>query len=335
MADNSLSYDLLPKSAAHELARPFAISMAALTVAIVAALSTVVELGVQDDAHVSQYYTFLQSVLVMVFLGFGLLMTFLRRYSYGAIGFNFFASSAVMVVFVVVGGAVQQVIAGSGYRVDQGDGALLQDRKIVFNSCLIHLSCVTRLPLPLTPPAACAACPPPAHTCPSVQVFTGPKRSTILVDLPLLIDAAFAAGAAMISFGAVLGKTSPTQLLWLLVLQVPVYAINAYMVGALSRPPADASEDQPAISAYHSDIGHRMHAAHTMRAPSPYKMWRASGISRAPLNNSGQHRCIAPPGSRREPPCPAPSSGDGSLWGAGCRRQRQHPRIWRVLWPGG
>lgn len=55
------------------------------------------------------------------------------------------------------------------------------------------------------------------------------RRSYIELDLPLLIDAAFAAGAAMISFGAVLGKVSPSQLTWLLVLQVPLYALNAYL----------------------------------------------------------------------------------------------------------
>ena len=53
----------------------------------------------------------------------------------------------------------------------------------------------------------------------------------VQIDLPLLIDAAFAAGAAMISFGAVLGKASPAQALWLLALQVPLYAANA-QVGA-------------------------------------------------------------------------------------------------------
>ena len=52
----------------------------------------------------------------------------------------------------------------------------------------------------------------------------------IAIDLPLLIDAAFAAGAGMISFGAVLGKASPSQLLWLLALEVPVYAANAQLV---------------------------------------------------------------------------------------------------------
>jgi ammonium transporter Rh len=55
------------------------------------------------------------------------------------------------------------------------------------------------------------------------------RRSFIELDLPLLIDAAFAAGAAMISFGAVLGKIPLAQLTWLLVLQVPIYAFNAYL----------------------------------------------------------------------------------------------------------
>ena len=42
----------------------------------------------------------------------------------------------------------------------------------------------------------------------------------IWLDLPLLIDSAFAAGAAMITFGAVLGKVSPSQLMYLLILEV-------------------------------------------------------------------------------------------------------------------
>lgn len=59
--------------------------------------------------------------------------------------------------------------------------------------------------------------------------FRASRRSYIELDLPLLIDSAFAAGAAMISFGAVLGKTSPAQITWLLLLQVPLYAANAHL----------------------------------------------------------------------------------------------------------
>lgn len=40
---------------------------------------------------------------------------------------------------------------------------------------------------------------------------------TIRLELPLVIDATFCAGAGMIAFGAVLGKTTPTQLTWLMV----------------------------------------------------------------------------------------------------------------------
>ena len=62
------------------------------------------------------------------------------------------------------------------------------------------------------------------------------RRSYIELDLPLLIDSAFAAGAAMISFGAVLGKTSPAQITWLLLLQVPLYAVNAHLATEVHDP---------------------------------------------------------------------------------------------------
>ena len=75
-----------------------------------------------------------------------------------------------------------------------------------------------------------------AHLCAAGTAWTAAARlqgmtcrSYIELDLPLLIDSAFAAGAAMISFGAVLGKTPPAQVTWLLLLQVPLYAANAYL----------------------------------------------------------------------------------------------------------
>lgn len=52
-----------------------------------------------------------------------------------------------------------------------------------------------------------------------IQQMLWGGKSKIELDIPLLIDAAFAAGAAMISFGAVLGRTTPTQISWLLALQ--------------------------------------------------------------------------------------------------------------------
>lgn len=53
----------------------------------------------------------------------------------------------------------------------------------------------------------------------NLQMWVGGYRK-IWLDLPLMIDAAFCAGAAMITFGAVLGKVSPSQLMFLLILEV-------------------------------------------------------------------------------------------------------------------
>ncbi len=49
----------------------------------------------------------------------------------------------------------------------------------------------------------------------------------IVIDIPLMIDAAFAAGSAMIAFGAVLGKATPTQMLWLTTIMIPIYAVRS------------------------------------------------------------------------------------------------------------
>lgn len=52
-----------------------------------------------------------------------------------------------------------------------------------------------------------------------LQVWTKGLR-IIQIDLPLLIDALFCAAAGMISFGALLGRVSPTQLTLVLLLEV-------------------------------------------------------------------------------------------------------------------
>jgi hypothetical protein len=115
--DTMDAYDLLPKSAtaSWKLSGTFSTSVAVLCAAAVAALSAFVELRPLDDAHVQRYHMYFIHVAIMIFVGFGFLMTFLRRYSYSAVGLNFFASCQlaigpiVMLMFVLVGGAVQQV----------------------------------------------------------------------------------------------------------------------------------------------------------------------------------------------------------------------------------
>ena len=143
----------------------FAPSLAGLTGVLLVLLSVfTVYSDDANDKHVDQYYSYLTDVYVMIFLGFGALMTFLRRYSYSAIAFNFVASCLVILEAILGVGVAQQ-----GFGV-------------------------------------------------------------IKIDLPLLINAAFCAGAAMITFGALIGKISPTQIIWLLALEVPIYAANAHLV---------------------------------------------------------------------------------------------------------
>ncbi|XP_072166344.1 ammonium transporter Rh type B-A-like [Diadema setosum] len=55
--------------------------------------------GAKDDEDfypVDKYYGLFQDVHVMMFIGFGFLMTFLKRYGYGSVGFNFLLAAFVI-----------------------------------------------------------------------------------------------------------------------------------------------------------------------------------------------------------------------------------------------
>eukprot|EP01062_Namystynia_karyoxenos_P007571 TRINITY_DN1265_c1_g1_i1.p1 TRINITY_DN1265_c1_g1~~TRINITY_DN1265_c1_g1_i1.p1 ORF type:complete len:566 (+),score=217.29 TRINITY_DN1265_c1_g1_i1:113-1810(+) len=116
------------------------------------------------EAQVEQYYPFFQHVHVMVFVGFGFLMTFLKRYTFGGLGFNFLVSAA----------ALQWGILCNGFW-----------HNVFFD-----------------------------------------KWEKITLDISTLITGDFAAAAVMITFGALLGKIGPLQLLLLGMLELIFYAIN-------------------------------------------------------------------------------------------------------------
>ena len=50
----------------------------------------------------------------MIFVGFGFLMTFLKRYSYSAVALNFVLSALAMLMYLLVGGAIQQFLWPEG-----------------------------------------------------------------------------------------------------------------------------------------------------------------------------------------------------------------------------
>ncbi len=86
-----------------------------------------------------------------------------------------------------------------------------------------HNTATTQIPRPLLPRLllACAA----ILLIGAVQQVWGKGASGISLDLPLLTDAAFCAASAMIAYGAIIGKATPAELLWLLVTMVRRFVV--------------------------------------------------------------------------------------------------------------
>ncbi|KFU95099.1 Ammonium transporter Rh type A, partial [Chaetura pelagica] len=105
-----------------------------------------------------------QDVHVMIFVGFGFLMTFLKKYGFSSVGNT-------------------MLIAAFGLQW----GILMQG-------------------------------------------FWHMKGGKIHVDTKSMINADFSTATALISFGAVLGKTSPVQMLILTILEITIFACNEHLV---------------------------------------------------------------------------------------------------------
>ncbi|XP_043357949.1 ammonium transporter Rh type B [Dermochelys coriacea] len=168
----------------------------------------------QDNDFYFRYPSF-QDVHTMIFIGFGFLMTFLKRYGFGSIAFN----------FLIAAFAIQW-------------STLIQGFFHSFHNGKIH------------------------------------------IGIESMINADFCSGAVLISFGAVLGKTSPIQLLLMALFEVTLFGINEFVllsvIGAkdaggsmtihtfgayfglmvsriLYRPQLDKSRQREG-SVYHSDL---------------------------------------------------------------------------------
>ncbi|XP_074676342.1 ammonium transporter Rh type A isoform X1 [Strix aluco] len=137
-------------------------------VALVLEVITIVLFGIfveYDNSDDSQIlYPFFQDVHVMIFVGFGFLMTFLKKYGFSSVGIN-------------------MLIAAFGLQW----GTLMQG-------------------------------------------FWHSKGGKIHVDVKSIINADFSTATALISFGAVLGKTSPAQMLIMTILEVTIFACNEHLV---------------------------------------------------------------------------------------------------------
>lgn len=120
-----------------------------------------------DTDAVSRYYPMYQDVNVMIFVGFGFLMTFLRKHAFNSIGMTFLIGA----VSVQMGIMINEIVHDT-----------FKEHKVEFD-----------------------------------------------LDIPTLIRGDFAAGAVLISYGAVLGRVTPTQVLWMLLFELIFYAINEYI----------------------------------------------------------------------------------------------------------
>ncbi|XP_021514713.1 ammonium transporter Rh type A [Meriones unguiculatus] len=112
----------------------------------------------------SQLYPLFQDVHVMIFVGFGFLMTFLKKYGFSGVGFNLFLAALGLQWGTIMKG----VLHNHGQKFHFG----IKD----------------------------------------------------------MINADFSTATVLISFGAVLGKTSPIQMLIMTILEIAVFAGNEHLV---------------------------------------------------------------------------------------------------------
>ncbi|KFP86191.1 Ammonium transporter Rh type A, partial [Apaloderma vittatum] len=162
----------------------FKFSILALLLEVIIIVLFGIFVDYDKDGDVTLYPLF-QDVHVMIFVGFGFLMTFLKKYGFSSVGIN-------------------MLIAAFGLQW----GILMQG-------------------------------------------FWHTEEGKIHVDTNSMINADFSTAAALISFGAVLGKTSPVQMLILTILEITIFACNEHVVtGILQAKDVGGSMTIHAFGAY-------------------------------------------------------------------------------------
>jgi ammonium transporter Rh len=73
--------------------------------------------GSQTSNTIDKYYPFFQDVHVMIFIGFGFLMTFLRRYSHSALGYTMFLSSIAIQYAILINGFFHCLLKNSWHGI--------------------------------------------------------------------------------------------------------------------------------------------------------------------------------------------------------------------------
>ncbi|KAL5019944.1 hypothetical protein ScPMuIL_002836 [Solemya velum] len=135
----------------------------------------------KTPATVVRLYSYFQDVHVMIFVGFGFLMTFLKRYGYSAIGYNLLIAAMTIQWASIVNGLW------------------------------------------------------------SMLVMEGTPADHWGFSIGFIVNMDFATATVLISFGAVLGKTGPTQLLIMALLETAFSQVNKWL-GLAKLKVEDAGE---------------------------------------------------------------------------------------------
>jgi len=140
-----------------------------------------VDKDVDYPKDAKSFYTSFQDVHVMIFIGFGFLMVFLKKYGFGAVSYNMLLSCICIQWATLLNAWIKQRILYEEHP---------QDRK---------------------------------YNPDTGEVFS---PSQIKVGYLDLMTADFTAAAVLITYGALLGKTSRFQLLLVVILECIFFAIN-------------------------------------------------------------------------------------------------------------
>ncbi|KAM9016600.1 ammonium transporter Rh type A [Ara ararauna] len=142
----------------------FKFSVVALLLEVIIIVLFGIFVEYREDNNPEILYPLFQDVHVMIFVGFGFLMTFLKKYGFSSVG-------------------ISMLLAAFGLQW----GTLMQG-------------------------------------------FWHMQEGKIHVNSNSMINSDFSTATALISFGAVLGKTSPLQMLILTILEITIFACNEHLV---------------------------------------------------------------------------------------------------------
>eukprot|EP00092_Neocalanus_flemingeri_P108432 GFUD01139254.1.p1 GENE.GFUD01139254.1~~GFUD01139254.1.p1 ORF type:complete len:531 (+),score=139.87 GFUD01139254.1:95-1687(+) len=135
-------------------------------------------------------YPMFQDVHVMVFIGFGFLMTFLKKYGLSAVSLNMMISALCIQWTILVSGFLHP-----HYDTCKEEGGINKRSAGGEEKALYNTNCY-------------------------------PNWPWININLSTLLNADFATATVLITFGVVLGTTSPLQLIIMAIIEIVLFNIN-------------------------------------------------------------------------------------------------------------